>query len=125
MIALGDAIENAGELGDSFMLQNYYPAKDPIEIQKQFGSGFLKSLVGLSTGQWHGPVLSGYGVHLVYVSSIIEPPPPVFAEVLEQVTQEWKAEKGEELNKKFYENLREQYTVVVEGSEGESQETTP
>jgi len=114
LIEKGDAIEDPGALGDSFMLQNYYPGKDQIEIQKQFGSGFTESLLALSAGEWHGPILSGYGVHLVYISSVDEPPPPVFADVRERVVQEWTADKSEELNEKFYANLREQYTVVIE-----------
>jgi len=114
LIAQGDAIQDAGALGDSFMLQNYYPEKDQAEIQKLFGSGFAESLVDLSSGQWHGPVLSGYGVHLVYVDNVSETPAPVFAEVRERVMQDWKSEKGEELNEKFYANLRDRYTVVIE-----------
>ena len=114
LIAQGDAIEDPGALGDDFMLQNYYPEKDKVEIQKLFGSGFAESLIELSPGQWHGPVLSGYGVHLVYVSNISEPPAPVFAEVRERVVQDWTTDRSEELNNKFYANLREQYTVVIE-----------
>jgi hypothetical protein len=114
LIAQGDAIEDAGALGDDFMLQNYYPDKDPLEIRKYFGSGFAESLVELSPGQWHGPVLSGYGVHLVYVSNVTAPPAPVFAELRERVTQDWKAERGEELNEKFYASLRDRYTIVIE-----------
>ena len=114
LIAKGEAIEDAGALGDDFMLQTYYPEKDQVEIQKQFGSGFTESLLELSPGQWHGPVLSGYGVHLVYISSVSEPPAPVFAEVRERVVQDWTTDKGEELNEKFYANLRDQYTVVIE-----------
>ena len=114
LIAQGSATENADALGDSLMLQNYYPKKDQAEIQKLFGSGFAESLVELSPGQWHGPVLSGYGVHLVYVDNVSEPPPPVFAEVRERVVQDWTTEKSEDLNEKFYANLRDQYTVVIE-----------
>ena len=116
LIAKGDAIEGAGALGDGFMLQNYYPEKDRAEIQKLFGSGFTKSLVALSPAQWHGPVLSGYGVHLVYVSNISQPPAAVFAELRERVTQDWKTDRGEELNEKFYANLRDRYTIVIEAS---------
>jgi hypothetical protein len=119
LIAKGDAIEDAGALGDDFMLQNYYPEKDQIEIQKNFGSGFVESLVDLSPGQWHGPVLSGYGVHLVYVSNITEPPAPVVADMHERVMQDWKTEKGEELNEKFYANLRDSYTIVIEAPEAD------
>ena len=114
LIAEGEAIDDAGALGDDFMLQNYYPEKDQVEIQKLFGSGFTESLVELAPGQWHGPVLSGYGVHLVYVSNINEPPAPVFADVRERVEQDWKMEKGEELNEKFYASLRDRYTIVIE-----------
>jgi hypothetical protein len=114
LMARGDAIEDAGALGDNFMLQSYYPEKDPLEIQKLFGSGFAESLMDLTPGQWHGPVLSGYGTHLVYVSSIHEPSPPVFAQVREQVVQDWTSEKSEELNEQFYANLRDSYTIVIE-----------
>jgi hypothetical protein len=58
--------------------------------------------------------LSGYGVHLVYVSKITQPPPPVFAELRERVAQDWTMEKSEELNEQFYANLRDRYTVVIE-----------
>ena len=68
----------------------------------------------LGPGQWHGPVLSGYGTHLVYVSIVIEPSPPVFIEVRDQVVQEWTSERSEELNEQFYANLRETYTIVIE-----------
>jgi hypothetical protein len=30
------------------------------------------------------------------------------------VTQDWKAERGEELNEKFYASLRDRYTIVIE-----------
>jgi peptidyl-prolyl cis-trans isomerase C len=114
LIARGDAIENAGELGDDFMLQSYYPEKDPLEVQKLFGSGFTASLVDLSPGQWHGPVLSGYGTHLVYVSNIREPSPPVFGEVRERVVVDWTTDRSEELNEQFYATLRDSYTIVIE-----------
>tara|TARA_R110000822_G_scaffold159476_9_gene299214 strand:+ start:1580 stop:2458 length:879 start_codon:yes stop_codon:yes gene_type:complete len=114
LIALGDDIKSASELSDSFMLQSYYPEKDQIEIQKNFGSGFAGSLIELSPGQWHGPVLSGFGAHLVYVDHVTEPPAPLFADMREMVEADWKMEKGEELNKAFYANLRDSYTVEID-----------
>ena len=117
LIAQGDAIDDAGALGDGLMLQNYYPQKDRAEIQRNLGSGFTDTLITLALGQWHGPVLSGFGVHLVYVNNISEPPPPAFAEVRERVVADWKLDRGEELNDKFYTSLREQYTIVIEEPE--------
>lgn len=117
LIAQGDEMENAGALGDRFLLQHDYTDKEQAEIEKLFGRGFAESLVDLSPGQWHGPVLSGYGVHLVYVSNVSEPPQPVFAELREEVVQHWTTEKSEELNETFYAKLRDQYTIVVEEPE--------
>lgn len=114
LIALGDSIEEAGALGDGLMLQSYYPEKDLLEVRKSLGSGFAEALVELAPGQWQGPVLSGYGVHLVFVSDVVQPPPPVFAEHRERVTQDWESDRSEELNEKFYASLRDGYEVIVE-----------
>ena len=114
LIEQGDAIEDPGALGDGFMLQTHYREKDQSEIKKQFGTAFTESLIKLSPGQWHGPVLSGYGVHLVYVHGIIEPPAATFAEVRKRVLQDWESEKSEALNQQFYDSLRDQYTIVIE-----------
>jgi hypothetical protein len=109
-----DDIDKAGEWGDDLMLQSHYSVVDQLEIQKQFGAGFAESLVELVPGQWHGPLLSGYGVHLVYLHNINEPRAPVFAAVRERVQQDWMTGKRDELNEKFYANLRDRYTIVIE-----------
>lgn len=114
LMAQGDLTAKAAALGDGFILQNYYLEKSQAEIQKLFGHGFSESLIELSPGQWHGPIQSGYGVHLVYVSSIIESPTPIFSEVQQRVAQDWSSEKGKELNEKFYASLRARYTIVID-----------
>ena len=114
LISQPDAPDNAGELGDSIMLQGYYTDKTQVDIQKLFGSGFAESVAKLSPGEWHGPVLSGYGVHLVYVHSLSEPPAPVFAEVRARVQQDWEDARRESLNDAFYTSLRNRYKIVIE-----------
>ncbi|MGA9574114.1 MAG: peptidylprolyl isomerase [Lysobacterales bacterium] len=114
LVAGGDVIDDPGLLGDRLMLGNDYVDKDQVEIQKLFGSVFAQSLVQLTPGQWYGPLPSGYGVHLVYLSRVTEPPGPDFAAVRDNLVQDWTMEKGDELKEKFYDGLREQYTIVVE-----------
>jgi peptidyl-prolyl cis-trans isomerase C len=116
-----DPLANISELGDGLMLQDYYPNKSPIEIQKQFGGGFTQSLEKLSSGQWHGPILSGYGVHLVYVQAIIPASIPPFTTVREQVKVQWLDEQRESLNKKFYDKLINTYDIVIEETTKETQ----
>jgi hypothetical protein len=48
------------------------------------------------------------------LSTIIEPLPPIFAEVHDRVAEDWTTERGEELNEQFYANLRDSYTIVIE-----------
>ena len=121
LIARPDAIDNAGELGDEFMLQAWYPEKPQLEIQKLFGSGFAESVVRLTAGKWHGPVLSGYGTHLVYVHGIIEPPPPEFTAVRDRVQQDWEDQRRETMNEQFYASLRDRYSIVIEDFSPESE----
>ncbi len=113
--ALEPASDGAQGLGDRFMLQRYYPERSRPEISKLFGGEFAKSIFGLQPGSWHGPVLSGYGVHLVYVHDRKQAPPPNFAQVRDRVKQDWAQKKRRELNAQFYESLRARYDVVIEG----------
>jgi hypothetical protein len=114
LIAEGDAIADPGALGDDFMLANYYPEKDPLEIQKLFGKGFAESLIALAPGQWHGPILSGYGTHLVYLRHVTESQMPPLDAVRERVVADWTTDRGEALKERFVGELLEQYSIVVE-----------
>ncbi len=112
--ALGQPTEGSGEFGDPFMLQRYYPERAESEISKLFGREFARAVFGLSPGQWHGPILSGYGTHLVYVHHRTEAPPVTFAAVQDRVRQDWESDKRRELNDKFIANLRARYDVIIE-----------
>ncbi len=67
----------------------------------------------LEPGKWHGPVLSGYGVHLVYVYSLQEAPPPVFESVRTDVLANWKVEQQEKFNADYLKNLKSRYEIVI------------
>lgn len=110
-----------GTLGDSSLLPLHYTDVTGFEVRKQFGSDFSETLSKLSTGRWHGPIQSGYGLHLVYLSDIRQPAPPVFTEVRQRVAEDWKAEKSKKVSEKFYAKLRDRYTIIVEEA-GQEQE---
>ena len=99
---------------DSFMLQAYHPERAEAELARDFGGEFARSVFELEPGKWHGPVLSGYGTHLVYVSHRTETQPQVFSDVEEMVSQSWQDETRKELNEQFVANLIDRYEVVVE-----------
>ncbi len=112
--AAGTSDVNVSGLGDRFMLQNYYPQKTELDIRKLFGSGFATSVMQLEAGKWHGPVLSGYGTHLVYVDALEKAPAPVFADVKDSVFENWQAQQQEEFNEEFFESLKSRYEIVIE-----------
>jgi hypothetical protein len=112
--SLTEPTEGIESFGDPFMLQRYYPRKSELEITKLFGHGFTQSVFELSAGEWHGPVLSGYGVHLVYVHHLEEAPRPAFAEVQERVEQDWMDERRRELQDKYVNEVVGDYEVVFE-----------
>ena len=112
--ALAEPTENIQAFGDPFMLQRYYPQKDELEIRKLFGGGFTQSVFELAPGEWHGPVLSGYGVHLVYVHHLGKAPAPEFEMVKEQVKQQWMDEKRRELQDQYINEVLAGYEVEFE-----------
>lgn len=112
--AAGPPDSSVSGLGDRFMLQNYYPQKTELEIRKLFGSGFTTSIMQLEVEQWHGPVLSGYGTHLVYVNALEIAPLPKFEDVQANVMENWQAVQQEEFNEAYFESLKSRYEIVIE-----------
>jgi len=116
---LNQAGGNAGfaALGDSFLLEHQFAAVPASEVAKQFGEDFAAKLAGIAPGQWQGPVESGYGVHLVFVSERTEGQLPALADVRDAVRREWDNARRLEANEKFYQELLKRYTVTIENPE--------
>jgi peptidyl-prolyl cis-trans isomerase C len=100
--------------GDPFLLQRYYPERTYAELAKLLGTGFTDTLKGLSVGQWHGPVLSGYGVHLVYVHNRQKARPAKLADVKDRTIADWQNKTRIELSEKYLAGLLESYQVSIE-----------
>jgi len=110
----GDFDGEVSGYGDSFMLQNYYPNRSELEIRKLFGIGFTESVFELEPGKWHGPVLSGYGTHLVYVHSHQQSDVPSFVDVRDVVKSDWMTDMQKKLNERYIEGLMARYEIVFE-----------
>ncbi len=117
--ARGGAGERIEGVGDPFLLQSYYPERDEVELSKLFGGGFASRVVSLEPGRWHGPVLSAYGVHLVFVHARLEAEPFDFGQVRDEVSSDWKADERARLNDEYVARLIARYEIVVEETEGE------
>lgn len=111
---MGEPGEEVSLLGDRFMLQSYFESATELDIRRQLGSGFSEVVTGLEPGQWYGPVMSGYGVHLVYVYEHFTAPPPVLENVQARVLADWHARKSEQFNAQFLEDLKNRYEIVID-----------
>jgi hypothetical protein len=109
----GDKVD-VSELGDSFLLEREFQSLPASEAAKLFGESFAAKLGELSLRQWQGPVESGYGVHLVFVTERTEGRVPALEEVRDAVHREWANARRVETNEKFYQSLLDRYVVTIE-----------
>jgi len=112
--AAGEPDAETIQLGDRLMLQNNFASATELDIRRQLGSGFAEVVMELEAGLWHGPVLSGYGVHLVYVYEFVEAPLAVFTDVQARVLDDWHAQKREQFNADFVKSLKSRYQIVID-----------
>lgn len=112
------ATREANELGDRIMLQHHLGPGTPQRIAALFGAEFADAAAELAPGAWHGPIRSGYGLHLVFVHTREEFPVPPLEEVRARVRQDWVDEKRREIREQYYADLLARYEVVVEDAPG-------
>jgi peptidyl-prolyl cis-trans isomerase C len=115
--ALDELPANYSEYGDRFMLQSYYSMRSELELRKMFGTGFVEQIVRLEPGRWHGPVLSGYGTHLVMINEIMLAPQPAYDDIKERLKEEWMAGQIDEMSERFVDELISRYEILVEETE--------
>jgi len=105
--------EQHASLGDRFMLEYEFTDRSVDEIERNFGQEFADNIVKLTSNQWHGPVESGYGIHLVYLSEIVPAARRSFDQVRKQVQTDYLFDLRREANDKVYAKLRERYEIMV------------
>ena len=115
--AAGEPTGDIVEEGDRFMLPNRFEAASELDIRRTMGMEFAEAVMRLEPRRWHGPVRSGFGTHLVYVSEFKPAPPPELAAVRGRVLNEWQREKVEEFDREFLDSLKRRYDIVIEAPE--------
>jgi hypothetical protein len=105
---------NISELGDPFLLDPKCDDVSSSDVAKDFGDKFAASIQKLPVGKWQGPVESGLGMHLVYVSKRTPGRIPQLDEVRDAIRRKWANDYRLEANEKFYGALLKNYAVTVE-----------
>lgn len=84
------------------------------EVSRIFGTDFTNTLADAPVDRWHGPVQSGFGVHLVRVEERIPGRVPALAEVRDEVERDFLAQRRDAANDVMYESLKSRYTIRYE-----------
>ncbi|NOD30376.1 peptidyl-prolyl cis-trans isomerase [Ruegeria atlantica] len=107
------AKQDISDLGGSTLLPASMPLSATRVVESVFGGGFSKSITEVETGQWTGPIRSGYGIHLVEVVAVEPSRTPPLAEIHNTVLRDWRRAMSEDLAQAQYQSLAEKYEIVA------------
>ena len=99
------------ELGDRFLYQYRFDDQSPAQVARVFGREFAERLNSVEIGDWRGPIESGYGLHLVRITGRTDARQPGLDEIRDKVVWDVIAERRNEIDAAFYEELKRRYDV--------------
>jgi hypothetical protein len=108
------ATTSTGDLGDRLLIGSELRDETEQSVSNTFGSDFARTVFALGIGGWSGPVQSGYGLHLVRVSTMKAARVPPLSEIRERVVAEWKREQQTRAKDRYLAELRKKYNVVAD-----------
>lgn len=103
----------APDRGDRFMLGFDFRDAPPSQVARSFGQQFADAIVELEPG-WQGPVLSGYGLHLVYLEKRVDGRIPNWTEVRDRLVMDYNRTRSDRARDALYDGLLQKYEVVIE-----------
>ena len=107
-----DAAGPAPAAGDPFPGRDRYAAIDAAGLARIVGDSELsRTLFALAPGEWHGPLRSGYGWHLVFVETLEPARERPFADVREQVRADYVDERRQAVNAAALAAIKARYVV--------------
>jgi hypothetical protein len=105
------------DLGDPLPLPRVFDGVEAHAVRRTLGEAFMTRLARLPTGEWTGPVESGFGLHVVLIEAKTEGRLPDLPEVREAVESEWRSAKRRESDNLLYAAMRSRYEISIEDAE--------
>ena len=103
-------------VGDPMLLEREQPLAPPSFVERSFGKAFADAVFALEGDGWHGPVRSGYGLHLVRVDERTDGGAAPLELVRDRVRNDLVDVRRESAVKAYVEALREKYEVVLQST---------
>jgi hypothetical protein len=103
------------KVGDPVSLPAHFEAASRTTVSDEMGADFARALEGLQPGkQWHGPIESALGWHLVRLTAKEPGVLPPLSAIRARVEDDWRAETGHQRQEAAYRTLRDAYTVRID-----------
>jgi len=109
-----DDLSELVKLGDAFVFAYHTDNAPAKEIDAQMGEGFSAELAKLPVGKWSGPILSGFGAHLIFIDAAEPATEAPFASIKEQLLNDYRYDYQQQFNQKVYDDFKKQYTIRLE-----------
>jgi hypothetical protein len=105
-----------GNAGDSTLLPGELLDADEQTVSGDFGAEFAKSVMTLPPGEWHGPVTSTFGQHLVRVTERRESAARPFDAIRGALVEEWRRRGEADAKELYFKSLLERYDIEATDS---------
>jgi parvulin-like peptidyl-prolyl isomerase len=107
--------EEAISLGDTIMIDSSFRQESPNEVARVLGREFADELFSIDEKGWQGPIISTFGIHLVYISDRIASRMPEFENIRKNVQYDFMYHRKKEVIDGAYNAVKSRYTILVEG----------
>lgn len=107
--------EEVVSLGDTIMIDSTFRKKSPAEVARVLGKDFADALFSAREMGWQGPMMSSFGLHLVYIEERTASKMPEFASLREDVKNDFMYNRKKEVIESAYHTMKSRYTILLEG----------
>lgn len=117
VIAQGQYANNMDDLlqqGDPFPYLQRVEQITVDDVSRQMGRGFAEALLSMPVNAWRGPVMSGFGAHLVYVERSVPAGEPLWADIRQEVIRDYQYDFSQRINEQVYLDFRKQYDIRLD-----------
>lgn len=111
--------KNPEKLGDHTALALEFSNVDVMRIDRDLGFQFTSALDTLATKEWTGPIISGLGVHIVYISERKSARYYNFNEIVERVNIDYNYWASKDFKKELISTFLKNYTINIESDDKE------
>ncbi|MBV1887744.1 MAG: peptidyl-prolyl cis-trans isomerase [Urechidicola sp.] len=108
------SFEEMKNWGDKLPFSYYFEEVNANELGLQLGSKFRDAIENQETNKWIGPIPSGFGYHLVFITKKVPPQIPAYEMVKNDVLMNYEYDNQKETNDLIYKELKKSYNIDID-----------